>query len=337
MIRYALSAVLVAVLSMGISGCGEEASESSGGGEAAGLKLAVIGKSTVNDYWKAVEAGARKAAKEQDVKIIWTGPDAETNHTQQGNMVDNMVSLGVDGIVIAPTNFTALKRPIESAVDRGVPVVLIDSTLDSAKPLSMVATDNRAGGVRSAEALVAAVGENKPFGGKVVMLRFLEGSGSTEEREAGFEETAKAAGLDVVESRYTKGSGSTTDAADTADALLRRHIKGNVLELDGIFASNQPTAIGMLRKLEQFKAAGVQINCPFVGFDAHDVLLQAVRDGAVAGLVVQDPVNMGYLGVKTMVDHLKGKPVESFVNTGVTLVTKDNIDDPDVKVLTLQK
>lgn len=323
-----------------IQGCGNSSSNTPPAGaqtQSGSLQIAVIGKSTVNDYWKAVEAGARKAAKEDGVEIIWTGPDAETNHTLQGNMVDNMVSRGVSGIVIAPTNFTALVRPIESAVERGVPVVLIDSTLDSQKPVSLVATDNHAGGVKAGEALAAAIGDNKKFNGKVVMLRFLEGSGSTEEREAGFIEAAKAAGLDVVETQYTKGTGSTTDAADTADALLRRHIVDNVLQLDGIFASNQPTAIGMLRKLEQFKSQGVVIDCPFIGFDAHDVLLQGVRDGKIAGLVVQDPVNMGYLGVKTMVTYLRGQPIEAFVNTGVTLVNKDNIDNPDIKVLTLQK
>jgi len=150
------------------------------------------------------------------------GDDAATLHSQQANMVDNMVNSGVAGIVLAPTNVDALVRPVESAVARGIPVVLIDSTLHSDKPISVIATDNYAAGKQAADALNAAIGDKKPNGGKVIMLRFLEGSGSTEAREKGFADRAKELGLNLVDSAYTKGGGSTTDANETADALLRR-------------------------------------------------------------------------------------------------------------------
>lgn len=316
-------------------GCGE--SKDSSGGTASGQKqIAVIAKSTVNAYWKAVEAGAKQAAAEEKVDIVWTGPDAETNHTQQADMVDNMVNKGVKGIVIAPTNVDALVRPVETAVARGVPVILIDSTLNSDKPVSVISTDNYAAGKQAAEALVKAIGDKKSHGGKVIMLRFLEGSGSTEAREKGFIDGIKAAGMDVVESMYTKGSGSTTDASDTADALLRRHTKDNQIQVDGIFASNQPTAIGMLRKIEQMQAQGVKIDVPFVGFDAHEVLLKGVREGKVAAIVTQDPKTMGYMGVKAMLKHLKGEPVEKNVATATATVTKENIDTPAIKAVTLE-
>jgi len=334
-----LSPVLISMaIVLGACGCGKSESDSpSTQPSAVGSKqIAVIAKSTVNAYWKAVESGAKQAAAEEKVTIIWTGPDSETNHTQQANMVDNMVSRGVAGIVIAPTNVDALVRPIESAVARGVPVVLIDSSLHSDKPVSSISTDNYAAGKQAAEALAKAIGDKKPFGGKVVMLRFLEGSGSTEAREKGFAEGIKAAGLQLVDSAYTKGGGSTTDAADTADALLRRHIKDNAIQVDGIFASNQPTAIGMLRKLQQFKAGGTKIDAPFVGFDAHEVLLAGIRSGEVAAIVSQDPKQMGYLGVKTMMAHLAGQKVEPSVATSVATVTKDNIDKPEIKAITLE-
>ena len=295
--------------------------------------IAVIGKTTVNDYWEAVEAGAKKAGEEFDVEILWTGPDSETMHTQQSDMVENMINRGVDGIVIAPTNFTAQVRPIENAVERDIPVVIFDSPLDSDAPISTVATNNKVGGEEAGKALAAAIGDDKKFGGKVIMLRFLEGSASTEQREAGFIAAAEAAGLDVVDTQYTKGQGGTNDAADTADAMLRGHIKNNVLELDGIFASNQPTAVGMVRKLDEFRKQGVEISARFVGFDSHVVLNQGIRDGKIDGLIVQDPKNMGYLGVKTMVESLKGEQVESFVDTGVTLVNESNINDPAIKEL----
>lgn len=339
------SAVVSLTLAAFVGGCKKEeastpagaSNTASGANTASRKQVAVIAKSTVNAYWKAVEAGAKEAGTETGLEIIWTGPDAETNHTQQANMVDNMVNRGVAGIVMAPTNYEALVRPVESAIERKVPVILIDSTLNSDKPLSVIATDNEAAGKQAAEALIKAVGTNRKFGGKIIMLRYLEGSGSTEAREKGFAERIKAEpGLELIDSVYTKGGGSTTDAADTADALLRRFIKDNELQVDGIFASNQPTAIGMLRKIDQFKAGGTQIAAPYVGFDAHEVLLAGIREGKIAAIVTQDPKKMGYLGVKAMADHLDGKTIEKKIATATLTVTKENIDLPATKAITLE-
>lgn len=322
-----------------LGGCGKSAdaptTQAAGGGGQT-KQIACIAKSTVNAYWKAVESGVRQAGAEEHLDVLWTGPDAETNHSQQANMIDNMVNRGVAGIVLAPTNVDAIVRPVESAVARGVPVVLIDSTLHSDKPSSVIATDNEAAGRQAADALAAAIGANKPFGGKVVMLRFLEGSGSTEAREKGFADEIKAKGFELIDQAYTKGGGSTTDASDTADALLRRVTKDNAVQVDGIFASNQPTAIGMLRKIEQFKAQGIKVDGPFVGFDAHEVLLKGIRDGEVAAIVTQDPKQMGYLGVKTMARLLRGEKVEPGISTATLTVTKANIDDPKTKAVTLE-
>jgi ribose transport system substrate-binding protein len=320
-----------------VGGCGKEEAQPGAGGNsggAGGKKIAVIAKSTVNAYWKAVEAGAKQAGTEFGVQIVWTGPTSETDHSGQGNMVDNMVNSGVAGVVLAPTNVDALVRPVETAVQKGVPVILIDSTLNSPKPISVIATDNYAAGKQAAEALAAAIGDKKPFGGKVLMLRYLEGSGSTEAREKGFSDRIKELGFNLVESQYTKGGGSTTDANETADALVRRHTKDGQVQVDGIFASNQPTAIGMLRKLETLQ--GVKFDGQFIGFDAHQQLLDAIRSGKMAGLVTQDPKQMGYLGVKTMAAHLKGEKIEPSINTATATVTKANIDDPKIKEITLE-
>jgi ribose transport system substrate-binding protein len=318
-----ITAISLVFLSLTV--CCSKSSDSTTQPSAGGKKqIAVIAKSTVNAYWKAVEAGAEQAGTEANVDIIWTGPDSETNHDQQASMVDNMVNRQV-------------VRPVESAVARGVPVVLIDSTLNSTKPTSVIATDNYAAGGQAAEALIAAMGTTHKFGGKVIMLRFLEGSGSTEAREKGFaDRIKKEPGLELVDSMYTKGGGSTTDAADTADALLRRFTKDNVLQVDGIFASNQPTAIAMLETLDKSRASGNTIDAAYVGFDSHEVLLKGIRDGKIAAIVVQDPKKMGYLGVKTMLAILHGDRVDATIPTAAATVTKANIDDPAIKIVTLQ-
>ena len=339
-----MTVLVLMLLSLSFS-CGSKsdstttASGGGGGTSAPKKQIAVIAKSVANVYWEAVHSGAQKAADEEGVEIQWTGPASETEHVQQGNMVDNMVNSKVDGIVIAPTNVDALVRPVESAVARGVPVVLIDSTLHSDKPSSVITTDNYAAGSQAAEALIAAMGTTHKFGGKVIMLRFLEGSGSTEAREKGFaDRIAREPGLTLSDQTYTKGAGTTTDAASTADALLRRNMSpDNVLQADGIFGSNQQCATGMLDTIVKFKAQGDTITAPFVGFDSSEELLGGVRDGKIAALVVQDPAKMGYLGVKTMVKLLKGEPVDAKIATATVTVTKANIDDPAIKAVTLQK
>lgn len=325
--RSLLSSLLL--LSLCVAGCGDSSAPKSDR-----KQIAVIAKSTVNSYWKAVEAGARQAGTELNVDILWDGPTAETDHTGQANLIDNMLNRGVDGIVLAPTSVEGSKKPLENAASKKVPVVIIDSDAGSKSYVSFVATDNFAAGKQAAEALVKAIGTNKPHGGKVIMLRFLEGSGSTEQREKGFTEVIEAAGMKVVESVYTKGTGAPNDANESADALLRRFIVDGTLQVDGIFASNQPTAIGMLKKLQDMKAAGTKIDAPFVGFDAHDILLKGIRDGSVAAIVTQDPKTMGYEGVKTMVAHLKGEKVAEKIATATATITKANIDDPKIKAVT---
>jgi ribose transport system substrate-binding protein len=324
-------ALILIGISLGLNGCKKSAD--AGANE---RQIAVIAKSTGNSYWEAVHAGAQQAADEEKVHIIWTGPALESMHTEQANMVDNMVNRGVDGIVIAPTNYDAQVRPVESAVDKGIPVVLIDSTLHSTKPFCVVATDNYTAGKQAADALAAAIGTKKPFGGKVIMLRYLEGSGSTMARENGFEDRIKELGFTLADSKYIRG-GSVTDATNTANALLLGQTSDQqVLQVDGIFASNQPTAIGMMKTIEEKKKSGVTIDAPFVGFDACPDLLAGIRNGEIAAIVTQDPKQMGYQGVKAMVARLNGKPVPATISTKTATVTKANIDKAEIKAITLE-
>lgn len=326
-----ISLAAVAVVGCGKSGSGNSASTTQPTASAGGQSIAVIAKATTASYWKSVEAGARTAAADDHVEIIWMGPDSETSHAQQAAMVDNMVNRGVSGIVLAPTNVDALVRPVDAATQRGTPVVLMDSNLNSKTPSSVVATDNEAAGRQGGEALVKAIGDKKTNGGKVLLLRYLEGAGSTEARAKGFTDAITKAGLTIAGEAYIKGQGTTTDAADTADALLRRFLKDNVVQVDGIFAVNQPGAIGMLRKIEQFRAGGITVNCPFVGFDSHETLLAGVRAGEVAAIITQDPRRIGYEAVKTLDKVIKGEKVDPFIATPTATITKENIDSPEIK------
>jgi ribose transport system substrate-binding protein len=241
--------------------------------------------------------------------------------------VEGFVSRGVSGIVLAPLDETALAVPVASAVQHGIPVVIIDSGLKGEGYVSFVATDNRKGGRLAGEQLAKLLGGK----GKVVLLRYSEGSDSTHNREEGFLEAMKAGpGLQVVSSNQYGGA-DVESAYKKSEALLGGYKQPDgTLGVDGIFCPNESTSFAMLRVLQDNGWAG---HVRFVGFDSSDNLAKGLRDGQVDALILQDPVRMGYLGVKTMVAHLHGQPVDRRIDTGVHVITRDNMAEPELKEL----
>jgi ribose transport system substrate-binding protein len=321
--RYGLAALLVVGLAgLGFVGCSGEPSKT---GADKPLKLAVIPKGTMHVFWKSVRAGAVKAEKElPNVSIVWQGPVNEDDRRAQIDLVETFIQKRVDGIVLAPLDDKALIAPVLAAKKAGIPVVIIDSDLaDPDAYISFVATDNYKGGVLGAQRLAQLLGDE----GKVILLRYQVGSASTENREKGFlDEIAKHPKIQVVSS--SQQAGATVESSMTASqSLLTKFGEGQV---DGIFCPNESSAYGMLRALETSGRAG---KIKYVGFDASDRLLEGMTKGAIQGLVVQNPVRMGHDGVATMVAHLRGQKVEKRIDTGVTLVTPENLSDPKINEL----
>ena len=328
-----LSAVVLFVL-LGATACSDAGSKKKDSGTAAAgagrtFTLAVIPKGTTHEFWKSIHAGAMQAAQElsaagDSVRIIWKGPLREDDREQQVQVVEGFTSQGVSGIVLAPLDNRALVRPVEEAKDAGVPTVIIDSGLESDQIVSFVATDNYKGGELCAERLGTLLGGK----GKVLVLRYQEGSNSTEQREKGFLDKMKAAypGITVVSS--DQYAGATRETAKRASENLLNRFGA---DLSGIFTANESSTVGMLLALQDIAKAG---KIRFVGFDASQTLLDAMRAHQLDGVAVQSPMKMGYLGVKTMVAHLKGQPVEKRIDTGVALVTPETMDTPASKELT---
>jgi len=290
------------------------------------LTIAVIPKGTTHEFWKSVHAGAVKASKELDVDIIWKGPLKEDDRDGQIAVMEDMITRKVSGIVLAPLDDKALRAPVAAAKQSGIPVVIFDSDLKSKDYVSFVATDNYKGGTIAGEHLAKLIGEK----GKVVMLRYQEGSASTMNREKGFLDAIKKfKEIEVVSSNQY--GGATTETAMQASENLLAPLKTDTgLSVDGIFCPNESTTFGMLRALQ---GAGLAGKVKYVGFDSSAKLVEALKNGEINGLVLQNPMRMGYLGVKTVVDSINGKPVENRIDTGVQLVTKENMDEPDVKEL----
>jgi ribose transport system substrate-binding protein len=242
--------------------------------------------------------------------------------------VEDFVTRGVNGIVLAPLDDVALRRPVKDAVSNGIPVVIIDSDLKSEDHVSFVATDNYIGGRKGGERLAEILGGK----GKVIMLRYQEGSASTMNREQGFLDVLKEKypGIQVVSANQY--GGATTESAYLASESLLSPLRtpDGGLTIDGIFCPNESTAFAMLRALEDGRFAG---KVKYVGFDSSDRLVMGLRNGLIHGLVLQDPINMGYLGVKTIVAHLRGQQVEKRIDTGSEVATAENMDDPKMKNL----
>jgi ribose transport system substrate-binding protein len=307
--------------------CGKEAKEAapSAGGRAT-LTIAVVPKGTSHEFWKSIHAGAIQAAQElsasgDSVKIIWKGPLREDDREQQVQVVEGFVSQGVQGIVLAPLDNRALVRPVEEAKSANVPTVIIDSGLESDAIVSFVATDNRKGGELAADRLGKLLGGR----GKVLLLRYAEGSASTTEREAGFLDRLKAAYPAITVLSSDQYAGPTRETAKRASENLLNRFGADV---QGIFTPNESATIGMLLALQDLGRAG---KVRFVGFDASQILIDALRKHQLDGIAVQNPMRMGYLGVKTMVAHLRKEPVERRIDTGVTLVTPETLDLPATK------
>lgn len=339
------AALLPLIAAAGIVGCGgSSGTDNSGASDSTGattgaattttstgtppaagatLRIAVIPKGTTHDYWKSIHAGALKAQQElsahgQKIEVIWKGPEKEDDRNSQVDLVDSFIAQPVDGIVLAPLDRQALVTPITTAASKNIPVVIIDSDVETDKYASFVATDNEKGGEMAGEKLADLLNKK----GRVILLRYEVNSASTELREKGFMTAiAKYPGIKVIS--QDQHAGATAGTAQEASENLLNRFQGQV---DGIFTPNESSAVGMRQALI---TAGLINKVKFVGFDASPILLDALKAKQLQALVVQDPFKMGYLGVLTDVDAIHKKKVEKRIDTGVTLITPENMNRPE--------
>jgi ribose transport system substrate-binding protein len=310
------------------------------------LRIAVIPKGMTHEFWQSIHRGAVRAAEDLrasdgiNVEIIWDGPLRERDALAQIRIVDRQVSRRVDGIVIAPQHSQTMVAPLKRAVDEGIPVVVIDSGLEHPDlTTKYVATDNRNGGRLAAKRLLSTLRAEGKSAPRVVLFRYAIGSESTEQRENGFldvirEESARqtAAGEKPVELvSDNKYAGATKDSAmREASPLLNqfRDAAGNPT-IDGIFCCNESSAEGML---DSMRSLGLERKIKLVGFDSGEPLMQAVAEGTIDALILQDPYRMGYLGTWTLVQHLPPRnnevvtqPDPHYLSTGEFVITKENV------------
>ena len=280
--------------------------------------IPIIVKDTTSFYWQIVLAGARQAGKDLEVKVPELGAQSESDINGQISILENAVAEKPAAIVISPTEFKALGKPIDEAAKK-VPIVGIDSAANSKAFSSFLTTDNVQGGRIAADGLAQAIIEK--YGkaeGDVALITSIPGVGSLEARAKGFKEelAAKYPGLKLVADKVADGM------ATTALNIMTDLITANP-NLRGVFASNLIMAQGAGQAIAENKKADT---IKLVGFDNDDKLVGYLKDGTIYALVVQDPYRMGYDGIKTALAVSKGEKVETFVDTGANLITKANMN-----------
>ena len=289
--------------------------------------IAVIPKSTMHWFWKAVEGGAREGAKEAAAEMIWKGSLKEDDPAQQIQIFEQFVAEEVSGIVLAPIDDAALKSPVALAMQKGILVVIMDSAFEG-EPLKdfvcTVSTNNHRAGEMAGEQL----GKLLDGKGKVVLFRFIERCVSTGQRGAGFLEAIKKfPDIQVIlDNRY---SGTTISEAQSSALNMLDKLE----EADGIFCSNEPSTFGVLLALKQNNLAGSK---KLVGFDTSPALMEGLKRGEIQALVAQNPKKMGREAVQALVAIMKGETVPAVIDSGAAVVTKENLGSPEIQALLFQ-
>jgi ribose transport system substrate-binding protein len=281
-------------------------------------KILVSPKGLVHNFWVTVKAGADSAGKEFGVEIIWKGPTQETDIAGQIAIVEDYINKKVEAIVLAACDTKALNALIGRALDSNIPVITIDSGVDDDRPLSFIATDNIKAAAMAADELARLIG----YQGEVALMPHVPGAATTIMREEGFKKgIAKYPDIQLVAVQYSQSDVAT--AMSVMENILSAHPN-----LAGIFPT---TEAGVLGTVQALAARGKIGQIKIVGFDAADDEITALRNGGVQALIVQDPYKMGYLGVKAALDAIAKRPVAKRIDTGVYVVTKENMETPEIR------
>ena len=283
--------------------------------------IGVVPKATSHLFFVAVHAGADQAARDRQVEIQWNGPNDETEHARQIQIVDAMVARGVDAIAISATDERALVAPVERALAAGIPVTVFDSAVNVENYVSFVATDNYGAGCTAARTLAGLIG-NK---GKVGMVMQKPGGTSTGLRERGFDETMAREIPSVAVAARQFGMADPARSRAAAENILTAHP-----DLSGIFASSEAASIGAIQAIRSRQLSG---KLKLVTFDTSELHVEALRNGVIDVMLVQDPYRLGYEAVKSLADKLIGRTPPRRMELPARSIAKGDLNRPEIRAL----
>jgi ribose transport system substrate-binding protein len=282
--------------------------------------VGLVPKGANHIFWKTVHAGGLKAAQEFGFEIEWNAPTLEIDSSRQIEIVESMINRRLDGIALAPVDKRALVGVVERAAKLGIPVAIFDSGIDTEQRISYVATNNTEGGRMAARRLGEVLGGK----GKVGIVGFMPGSASTMEREDGFRDEVrkKFPGIEVAALQF--GMADRAKAMAATENMLTAHP-----DLAGLFADNESSSVGAVQALKSRGNRKVKL----VAFDASEQLVSDLREGWIDALVVQNPFKMGYEAVRAVGLKLAGQTPPALVDSGATLVVRENLEKPEIRAL----
>jgi ribose transport system substrate-binding protein len=302
---------------LGLAACGGDdgggsASGGGGGGGGGDYEVAFVQGVAGDEFYITMQCGIEAAAEELGVTVTTQGPQ-QFDPALQTPIVDSIVASQPDGLLIAPTDVSAMNRPIRAAADAGITVGLVDTTLeDPSMAVTQVASDNEGGGAAAFEAIKQA----NPDGGTVLVVGHEPGISTNEARIKGFNDAlAQDPAFTALPTQYAQND--PAEGARIVTSTLQAHP-----DLIGIFGTNLFAAEGAATGLRQAGATGVTV----VGFDAGPAQVEALQNGTVQALVAQQPADIGRQGLEQVVASLNGEEPQAEIQTGFTILTQDNLD-----------
>jgi ribose transport system substrate-binding protein len=320
-IRRLAATTLGAGMALALAACGG----GGGGGEASAGEepyIAIVSKGFQHQFWQAVQQGAQQQAKKQGARITFVGPPTEQDIEVQIDQLTNALAKSPDALGFAALDSQAAAPLLQQAQSQEIPVIAFDSGVDSDIPVTTVATDNKAAAAAAAEHMAKLLGGK----GTVGMIVHDQTSKSGTDRRDGFIEWMEknAPGIKLLDVRY--GGGDPLESANIVKAVIRSNP-----DLDGFFASNEGSAIGMIQAKKESGAKDLVL----VGFDSGKTQIEAIKNGVMAGAITQNPIGMGEQLVKSAMKAINGKTesMPEFIPTGFYWYDKSNIDDPKIQAV----
>ncbi len=317
-IRRAVAAVTLGGLGLALSACGSD--------NAAGDDkpyIAIVSKGFQHQFWQAVKKGAEQEAAKEGVRITFEGPAAETDIEDQMTMLTNALAKQPDAIGFAALDSQAAAPLMQQAKDENIPVIAFDSGVESDVPVTTAATDNLAAAAEAAKHMSELIGGT----GKVAMVVHDQTSLTGQQRRDGFIQWMQdnAPGIELLPVQY--GEGDQAKSADITKSILAANP-----DVKGIYGSNEGSAIGVVKGIEESGKKGVVV----IGFDSGQAQIDAINSGIEAGAITQNPVGMGEELVKAAVKAIDGESLPPTIDTGYYWYDKSNISDPEIAAVLYQ-
>jgi ribose transport system substrate-binding protein len=283
--------------------------------------IGVVPKATSHLFFLSVHAGVEQAARDLHVEVLWNGPQNETDYARQIEIVDSMITRQVAALAISATDEQALVAPLERAIRAGIPVTIFDSAVNITNYVSFIATDNYAAGCTAARTLALLLGGKGP----VAMVMQKPGGTSTVLRERGFDETIakEFPRIHVVARQF--GMADPARSRDAAEDILTAHP-----DLAGLFASSEAASLGSIQAIRN---RGLSGKIKLVTFDFSKTHVEALQDGTINAMLVQNPFRLGYEAVKSLNDKLSGRTPPKRLELPARVILKSDLDKPDVRAL----